>query len=60
MVLASVHSGFKIGEKEMTARICKALENNRVHILAHPTGRLLNERESYPVNFEKLFDTEIP
>ena len=56
VVLASVHSGFKIGEKEMTARICRALENNRVHILAHPTGRLLNERESYPVNFEKLFD----
>ncbi len=57
IVLAAVHSGFKMSEGEMTARICKALENDRVHIFAHPTGRLLQQREHYAVNFEKLFET---
>lgn len=56
VVLASVHSSFKMPEKEMTARICSALENDRVHVFAHPTGRLINEREPYAVNMEKLFE----
>ncbi len=57
VVIASIHSGFKMPEKEMTSRICTALEKDRVHIFAHPTGRLLQQREAYVVNFEKLFET---
>jgi len=56
-VIGSIHLGFKMSEKEMTSRIVSALENDRVHILAHPTGRLIQQREAYPLNFEKLFDT---
>ncbi len=49
-VIASVHSKFKMAEKEMTQRIVKALKNKYVTMIGQPTGRLLLEREAYPVN----------
>ena len=39
----------------MTQRILKGLEHPKAKILGHPTGRLLNEREGYELNWEKLF-----
>ncbi|MBS3138507.1 DNA polymerase/3'-5' exonuclease PolX [Candidatus Woesearchaeota archaeon] len=56
VVLASVHLATKMDSVAMTKRICVALENNRVHILGHPTGRLLNRRDSYALDFGTLFD----
>jgi len=56
IVVASVHSRFKSPKDEMTKRICAALENEYVSILAHPTGRLINERAPYAVNLEKVFE----
>jgi DNA polymerase (family 10) len=38
----------------MTARICKAIENPSVNILAHPTGRLILRREPYEVDLEEV------
>jgi DNA polymerase (family 10) len=55
-VVASVHSGFTSDEKEMTDRILCAIENPHVTCLGHPTGRLLLEREAYPVNIPKILD----
>jgi DNA polymerase (family X) len=52
-VIASVHSGFNMTEEEATARVCRALENPHVDILGHPTGRLLLERNGYPLNHER-------
>jgi DNA polymerase (family X) len=49
-VVASIHSKFKMTEAEATKRIIKALKNKFVTMLGHPTGRLLLEREGYPVN----------
>ncbi|MGD0338905.1 MAG: DNA polymerase/3'-5' exonuclease PolX [Bacteroidota bacterium] len=49
-VVVSVHSKFKMTEKDMTARIIKGLKNKYATILGHPTGRLLLSREPYPVN----------
>lgn len=49
-VVASVHSKFKMSEVEMTKRILKAIKNKYVTMLGHPTGRLLLEREPYPIN----------
>ncbi len=56
VILGSVHSAFKMSEKDMTARILNALDKDRVHIFAHPTGRLINKREGYAVNLTKLFE----
>ena len=57
LVIASVHSRFNLSRKEMTLRICRALENPHVNILAHPTGRLLTRRGPYPVDLEQVFET---
>lgn len=54
LVLAAIHSGFKQGREKLTQRIVKAMESPFVHIIAHPTGRLLHERESYQVDMETL------
>ena len=55
IVLCAVHSRFKQGRAEMTARIVKALSNPYVNILAHPTGRLIGERDPYDVDLEAVF-----
>jgi DNA polymerase (family 10) len=54
LVVASVHSHFTMPEADMTARICRALENPHVGILGHPTGRLLLQREGYAVDLEAV------
>jgi DNA polymerase (family 10) len=56
VVLAAVHSHFRMREAEMTRRIIRAMENPHVDIVAHPTGRLLGQRASYSVNVERLVE----
>ncbi len=55
-VVASIHSGFGMTEDEATARLCTALANPHVDILGHPTGRLLLERNGYPINHRKVIE----
>ena len=55
-VIASIHAGFSSDEKENTARLVRAMENPHVTCLGHPTGRLLLEREPYPVNLLKILE----
>jgi DNA polymerase (family 10) len=55
VVLGSIHSRFNMEEGEMTRRIIKALKNPNVKILAHPTGRLILDREPYRVNLKDVF-----
>ncbi|MFP6898212.1 MAG: DNA polymerase/3'-5' exonuclease PolX [Roseibacillus sp.] len=55
-VVASVHGSFSLPEKDMTARLIKAMENPHVTMLGHMTGRLLLRREPYAVNHEKIID----
>jgi len=59
VVIASVHSRFNMEEGEMTRRIIKAMKNPNVNILAHPTGRLILEREPYKVNLKEVFQAAI-
>lgn len=54
LVIAAVHSAFKQPKAVMTRRIAKALRNRYVTILAHPTGRLLGERDPYEVDLEEI------
>jgi DNA polymerase (family 10) len=54
VVIAAVHFRFQLPEKEMTRRIIKGIRNKYVNILAHPTGRLLLEREPYRVDLEEV------
>ena len=56
-VVAAVHSNFNMSQKEMTGRIVKALDSGMVHILAHPTGRIINEREPYDVDLRAVAES---
>jgi DNA polymerase (family 10) len=47
VVIAAVHGGFGLSRRRQTERIRRALSNRYVNLLAHPTGRLLGEREPY-------------
>ena len=55
VVVASLHVPSS-SEAENTKRLIRAAENPFVHMLAHPTGRLLLEREAYPVNVHAVID----
>ncbi len=55
-VVASIHSRFQMTEDEMTERILRALDDPRVTILGHLTGRRLLTRNGYLVNYDRIFD----
>lgn len=53
--LASTHSSLKQTRDKITARVLRALQNPLVDIFAHPTGRLINEREESALDLEEVF-----
>ncbi len=53
-VVASIHSKFKMTEAEATKRVIRALQHKQVTMLGHPTGRLLLEREGYPLDLAQV------
>ena len=59
IVVAAIHSGFKEPKEKLTTRVIKAMESGLVHILAHPTGRLMGSRDPYELDFAKIFKTAI-
>lgn len=54
--LVSIHSSFKLGREDMTERVLKALSHSKVRIFAHPTARLLNEREGVELDWSRIFE----
>lgn len=54
--IVSIHSSFGMNEEEMTKRVLNGLSHPKAKILAHPTGRLINERPGYQLNWDKIFD----
>jgi DNA polymerase (family 10) len=54
IVVAAVHSHFDLPRKAQTDRVVRALENRHVSILAHPTGRLIGEREPYDIDMDAV------
>jgi len=57
VVGVSVHSHFDLSAAEQTARIIRAMESPHVDILFHPTGRIIQRRQPYPVNMDALLKT---
>jgi len=54
LTVGAVHYKFDLDEKRQTERILKAMDNRYFTILAHPSGRLLGERQSYPVELGRV------
>ena len=53
-IVASVHSRFNLDQQAQTKRIIGAVENPHTTMLGHPSGRLLLQREAYPVDLEEV------
>ena len=53
-VIAGIHSTFKMSKDQMTKRIITAMKNPNVDIISHPTGRIIQRRDEYQVDFEKI------
>ncbi|HET7148456.1 MAG TPA: DNA polymerase/3'-5' exonuclease PolX [Candidatus Nitrosopolaris sp.] len=54
VVGAAVHSYFSLPKKEQTKRLISAMSNPNVDILFHPTGRVIQQRQSIDVDIEKI------
>jgi DNA polymerase (family 10) len=59
VVVAAVHSAMGQDKDRMTKRIIRALENPHIDILAHPTCRLIGEREPIEVDLEEVFKAAV-
>ena len=53
--IVSIHSNFNMNKVEMTDRILKGLSHPKAKMLAHPTGRLINKRAGYDLDWQKIF-----
>jgi DNA polymerase (family X) len=56
VVGAAIHSNFAQPVEVQSRRLIKAAHNPSVDIIFHPTGRIINKRDGYPLNIEKLID----
>jgi DNA polymerase (family 10) len=54
LTVCAVHSGLALSSAKQTERIIRAMDNCYFNILAHPTGRLIGERDAYAVDLEKV------
>ncbi len=55
-VVASVHSAFNLPKEKQTQRVLRALENEFVHALGHPTCRKINQREGIELDLPRVFE----
>jgi DNA polymerase (family 10) len=55
-VIASIHTRFNMGEREMTARMLAAMDNPHLTIIGHPTGRLLLSRDPYGLDLDAVIE----
>lgn len=59
LAVCAVHYKFHLPRRQQTERILRAMDNRHFNILAHPTGRLLNDRPPYEVDLERLMEAAL-
>jgi len=59
IVVAAIHSGMNETEEKLTRRVVGAIENTNVDVIAHPTCRLLGEREPVAIDMEAVFKAAV-
>jgi DNA polymerase (family X) len=58
-VIASLHTSFRVSEKEQTERMLRAMEHPLVDAIGHPTGRLLERREAYAIDIDRVIEKAV-
>jgi DNA polymerase (family 10) len=59
LTVCAVHSGFRLSREKQTERVIRAMDNPHFNILAHPTGRLINQRAPYEIDMERVMDAAL-
>jgi len=59
LTVCSIHSHFNLSRAKQTDRVLRAMDNPCFNIFAHPTGRLINEREPYEIDLEQVMQAAI-
>jgi len=54
IVVCSIHYNFKLSREKQTKRIIKGMDNPHFNVFAHPTGRLIGQREGYDYDIEEV------
>jgi DNA polymerase (family 10) len=58
-IVASLHSSFRLGEKEQTERMIRAMEHPLVDVIGHPTGRLIERRAPYALDIDAVAEAAV-
>ena len=58
-VVASLHTSFRLSEKEQTERMLRAMEHPLVDVIGHPTGRLIERREPYALDVDRVISKAV-
>lgn len=58
-VIAGIHSQMKMPKEKMNERLIRAMKNPLVKIISHPTGRLIQRRDEYQIDFEKVLNAAL-
>jgi len=53
--IVAIHSVFSMSKEDETKRVISGLSHKKAKILAHPTGRILNQRPGYELNWDEIF-----
>lgn len=56
LVIASIHTGRAQSGEQLTRRALAAIENPHVAVLAHPSGRIVNQRDPLPLDWPRVFE----
>jgi DNA polymerase (family 10) len=59
LVIAGIHSGFKQSEEKITQRVITAMEEEPVHMIVHPTGRVLQKRPPFHIDLQAVYETAL-
>jgi DNA polymerase (family 10) len=59
LTVCAIHSGFNLDRNEQTERVIRAMDNRYFNILAHPTGRLINQRDGYEIDMERVMSAAL-
>ena len=54
LIVGAVHSQLRLSRTRQTERILRAMDHPCFSVLAHPTGRLIGERDAYDVDLDRL------
>jgi DNA polymerase (family 10) len=54
LTVCSIHSAFRLSREKQTERVLRAMDNPNFSILGHPSGRLINQRPGYELDFERV------